>query len=378
MTASKESAHRPVHYLSTLAFGDEFLDRVAAVSPRVHVRQITADSATDIPDDVWERVDVLHTSSVLPDPAQAPGMGWVQLDTSGADHLRGTAIWDTDVPITTLGGVGPVAMAEYVMFSVLGLAHRLPALIETRANRTWPPPRESSRRFTPAPVRGTTMVILGYGRIGQETARLAGAFGMRVIGVARGGVVSGDGAMVTESAPAYDGRAVTGRPEAPVHRRLGATEPLSPHRTAVAAEVAVVTVVTVDRLDEVLPLADVLVVVLPRTPQTAGLLDANRIALLKPGAAVINASRGGIVDESALLAALRSDRVSGAVLDVFDAEPLPADAPWWDEPRVFMTPHVGGLTADYAAHVEEIVTGNMARFLTGQTLLNVVDRERGY
>ena len=366
MTMPEKTVDAEVRYLSTLAFGDEFLDRVRAVSPRVRVQQITADTVADVPDQVWAQVDVLHTSSVLPTPVEAPRLRWVQLDTSGADHLRGQRIWDADVAITTLGGVGPVSMAEYVMFAVLGLAHRLPALIETRRTRTWPAPRRGAELFTPAPVRGTTMVILGYGRIGQEIARLATPFGITVIGVARVG-----GTVAVDPEAVYDGRAVTGRPDAPAYRRLDAGEPVRP----VAADVQVVTA---DRLDETLPLADVLVVVLPRTPETIGSIGADRLASLKPGAALINASRGGIVDEDALRERLRSGHISSAVLDVFDAEPLPADSSWWDEPGVFITPHVGGLTPDYAAHVEQIVTANLLRFLAGDGLLNVVDRQRGY
>ncbi len=359
---------RPVHYLSTLSFDAPFLDRLQTLSPRVQVEQITAATAADIPPETWASVDVLHTAGVFPPPGAAPRLAWIQLDTSGVDHLLDHPVWQTDVPITTLGGVGPVTMAEYVILAVLGLAHRLPALIECRADRRWPAPSSSAATLTPAPVRGTTMVILGYGRIGEEIARLALPFGVRVIGVNRSGVLASD-----LPAPRYDGRVVDARPAAPAVRPTDSSAAIS-----FAAAGGDVVLAGLDRLDEVLAFADWLVVVLPRTGQTVGLIDASRLARLPAGAMVVNASRGGIVDEGALLSALRSGRVAGVVLDVFDEEPLDFTSPWWDEPGVFITPHVAGLTSAHAAHVEKIVAENVRRFLAGEPLCNVVDRARGY
>src|SRR4051794_31623286 len=120
--SSDARVEQSVRYLSTLAFDDEFLDHVRAVSPRVVVQQITTDSAADIPDMLWTQIDVLHTSVVFPPPGIDCPARWIQLDTSGVDHLAGQPVWDSKAAITTLGGVGPVAMAEYVMFSVLGMA----------------------------------------------------------------------------------------------------------------------------------------------------------------------------------------------------------------------------------------------------------------
>jgi phosphoglycerate dehydrogenase-like enzyme len=359
-------AERPVRYLSTLAFDDEFLQRIRDVSPRVVVEQITADSAADIPAALWGRIDVLHTSAVFPPDGVPCSADWIQLDTSGADHLADQPVWRSNATITTLGGVGPVAMAEYVMFSVLGLAHRLPALVAARSDRSWPPPRTAAALLTPAPIRGTTMAIIGYGRIGQEISRVAAAFGVSVIGVRRSGHLPAEPAGAH-----YDGRHVAGRPIAP---RTSGVEP----DVAITPVADHVVVVDASRLDDVLEQADWVVVVLPRTPQTRGMFDANRFARLKPGAMLVNASRGGIVDERAMLVALRDGRLAGAALDVFDAEPLPPDSVWWSEPGVFVTPHVAGLTPDYRAHVEHIVTENLRRFLSGTPLMNEVDRTRGY
>ena len=114
------------------------------------------------------------------------------------------------------------------------------------------------------------------------------------------------------------------------------------------------------------------------TAQTRGLVDANAIKAMKPGAVLINVARGGIVDEAALLDAVRNGAVGGAVLDVFDQEPLPADSPWWDEPSVLITPHISGLAPAYRREVGSIVTENLRRFVRGEKLLNRVDRVAGY
>src|SRR5437868_6176881 len=118
-----------MRYLSTLSFGDAWLDELRARVPGVEVLQVPAEKACDVPDEVWRGVDVLHTSSVLPDLAVATLLRWVQLDTSGVDHVRDTELWRSDLELTTIGGVSPVPLAEYVLFVLLGFAHRLPAML---------------------------------------------------------------------------------------------------------------------------------------------------------------------------------------------------------------------------------------------------------
>ena len=343
------SGRARINYLSTMRFDDDFLKAIEAVSDDVEVRQPSATSADQIPPEVWAEVDVLHTSSVLCHPADAPRLRWVQLDTSGVDHLRAEPLWASDIPITTLGGVSPVPLAEYVMWAVLGTAHRMPALLETRAHRHWPDPDERWQHMLPAPVRGATLGILGYGRIGREVGRLARQFGMDVVGMSR-----------------TAGQAV---------RDIDHYDPSARHRVPADAEVEVVGP---DRLHEVLGRSDYLVVVLPLTEQTAGMLDAAALAALKDQAVLINVARGGIVDEAALRDGLRSGRIRAAVLDVFDDEPLAPDDRWWDEPNVIVTPHVSGLAPAYEEQLLDIVSQNLGRLREGRVLMNLVDRAQGY
>lgn len=336
-----------INYLSTLDFGQDLLDQIATAADGVEVLQIPAQHVDDIGPDVWAQVDVLHTSSVVCHPAAAPRLRWVQLDTSGVDHLRSHPIWAADVAITTIGGISPVPLAEYVMWSILGVAHRLPELLRVRDSHAWPDPADRWRRLLPAPVRGSTVGVIGYGRIGREIGRLASAFGMTVLGVTR----------------------TADRPEQPTSELFD---------FAASSGAAVVELFGPNRLHEVLRRSDYLVVVVPLTSETANMIDAAALAELKDQAAVINVARGGIVNEGALAAELHSGRICAAVLDVFDSEPLAPTDPWWEEPTVFVTPHVSGLAPAYASQVATIVEENMRRFSSGEPLMNRVDRARGY
>lgn len=336
-----------VRYLSTLSFADDWLAELRRRVPACEVAQLPADKRTDVPDDVWQTVEVLHTSTVLPGPDAAPALRWVQLDTSGVDHVRDSALWHSDVEITTIGGVSPVPLAEYVLFTILGFAHRLPAMLDVRSTRAWPTPERRWERFLPAALAGATVAVVGYGRIGREIGRLATAHGMTVVGVTRSG------------------------------RERTAAERAA-HVAFGRGSDDVVEILGPDALHEVLGRSDYVVVVVPLTAETAGLIDAEAIAAMKPGAVLVNVARGGIVDEAALLAALRRGALSGVALDVFDDEPLPPDSAWWDEPNAFVTPHVSGLAPRYAEQVLQIVAENLRRYLDGEPLLNRVDRTRGY
>ncbi|MFE6886862.1 D-2-hydroxyacid dehydrogenase [Streptomyces sp. NPDC057694] len=334
----------PVHYLSTLSFPDWWLDRLRASHPGLTVTQVPAASPADVPDEVWRRTQILHTGAVFPNtPDAAPDLRWIQLDTSGADHLKDTAVWDLPVPLTSIGGISPVPMAEYVMMMLLGLAHRLPRAIEVQHSGKWPSLSERWNTLMPRRLRGATVGVVGYGRIGREIGRLAGEFGMTVLGLKRGR---------STRAGEFFGSPAEGSGEAELY--------------------------TPDALHAFMNRCDYLVVTCPLTDETRGMIDAAALDALKDGAMVINVSRGGIVDEHALRTGLRSGRIAGAALDVFDEEPLPADHHWWTEPGVILTPHVAGFAPDYEEQTLELVSANVERFLAGRELINLVDRTRGY
>ncbi|WP_457101897.1 D-2-hydroxyacid dehydrogenase [Microbacterium sp. P5_E9] len=331
-------------YLCTLDLPDEWFDQLAERVPDLRIHRL--DLGGHPSPALLAEVDLLHTSEWFPEAAQVPALRCVQLDTSGVDHVRRTSLWDTDIPIATLGGIAPVPMAEYAMMTILELAHRMPLIQQLRDGREWPTNADRLERLTPRQLAGATVGIVGYGRIGREISRLASAFGMRVLGLKR-----------TVSDAAASGKFDTGRrsPDEDPTELFG-----------------------MDRLDDVLAQSDILVVVVPLTELTRGMLGAAQLDRLPHGALVVNIARGGILDEAALLERLRDGRIAAAALDVFDDEPLPATSAWWSEPNTLVTPHVAGLAPQYHAQTLDLVVENLTRLAEGRPVLNEVDRVSGY
>lgn len=331
-------------YLCSLPLPDAWFDELRTRMPDVAVHRM--DPASPPAPEVLGRVDLLHTSEWLPASADVPALRLVQLDTSGVDHVRGTSLWESGVPIATLGGIAPVPMAEYALMSILELAHRMPLIARHRLDRSWPSNAERLASLTPRELAGSTVGIVGYGRIGREISRLATTFGMRVLGVSRSGA------------------------------RVPAAEKFDTGRQAIDEDPA--ELFPIDRLDEVLRRSDFLVVVVPLTELTRGLIGAAQLDLLPAGAFVVDIARGGIVDEAALLARLRDGRIGGVALDVFEEEPLGPESVWWTEPGALITPHVAGLAPQYHAQTLDLVVENLTRLAENRPLLNEVDRAAGY
>ncbi|MCM3657254.1 D-2-hydroxyacid dehydrogenase [Agromyces mediolanus] len=333
-----------ISYLCTLPLPDAWFDELARRVPGIEI--VRAESGAEVPAETLGRIELLHTGDWFPDAAAVPALRGVQLDTSGVDHVRGTSLWASGIPIATLGGIAPVPMAEYAMMAILELAHRMPRIERHRAERSWPSNAERLATLTPRQLAGATVGIVGYGRIGREISRLAEVLGLRVLGVSRSGTRQQGGEK-------FD----TGR-------RAAADDPAE--------------LFPIDRLDEVLAQSDFLVVVVPLTEETRGLIGERELGLLPEGAYVVNIARGGIVDEAALLAGLRSGRIAGVALDVFDEEPLGADSLWWSEPGALITPHVAGLAPLYHAQTLDLVVENVTRLAERRPLVNEVDRAAGY
>lgn len=294
------------------------------------------------------RANVLFGSNV-PDivPAETPDLAWIQLPSAGADYLRARPVWQSDIVITSSKGIHTVPMSEHLFAMLLALVRQIPAIVRAQERREWIKDHDGFGE-----LRGKTMGILGWGKIGDGIAHLAAAFGMRVIGT-RFSV--SDMHQVPRDGQAY--------------RDPPWLEPV---------ELAPNMVYPARRLPEVLAQSDVIVAVLPLTDATQGLLDDAAFAHVKPGSLFCNMGRGPVVDEGALVRALQDGKIAGAGLDVYATEPLPASSPLWAMPQVIVSPHVGGFspyTAERAAHFFAV---NLGRYLEGQPLLNLVDREREY
>ena len=248
--------------------------------------------------------------------------------------------------VTNARGVFAVQMAEYVMSGLLQAYQNVNIRRQYQAARRWPSHAATSPLMGRL-VRGRTMVIVGYGGVGREVARVAIAMGMRVIAVKRRPEVRSEGGFRLPG---------TGDPEG-----LFPEQFLGPKDLNVAAA-----------------LADVLVVTMPLTSQTLGLIDESVFAALPPRAWLINVARGKIVDEDALVAALRERRLAGAILDVFREQPLPQESPLWDMPNVIIAPHIAGGGDDGWEIFAELAIENLRRYVEGAALLNLVDGGQEY
>ena len=266
-------------------------------------------------------------------PRRAPKLRWIQFSSSGVGRfVEQMGLAPTSILVTNAAGVHAIPLAEFVILAMLYFAKRMPRIHVDQRRHHW-------EQFAVKNVRGATLGLVGLGGVGREIARLARVIGMRVLAIRRS---SGDGS--TEDTAIPDLEAV-----------------YSP-----------------DRLRELLAVSDYLTLILPHTQQTAGLIGKAELTAMKPGAVFINIARGSIVDEPALIDAIRSGHLGGAALDVFAIEPLPPASPLWDMPNVLITPHTISTALEENELVVDLFCDNLRRYLAGDPLRNVFDRTRGY
>lgn len=296
----------------------------------------------DVPGTVLEAVrgaDVYVGFGVpagLFDAATAPPEGrlrWAHTASAGVGGSLHPAMRASDVVLTNAAGVYAEPMADTVLAMMLHFARGLDVAVRAQVERRWD---KAPFDAADAPVRELaecTLGIVGLGGIGRAVARRGVALGMAVVATRRRGTEGPQGVEVM-SGP--------------------------------------------DALDRILPRSDVLVVAVPQTPETRAMAGARELAMLPRGAVVINVARGGVVDEDALIGALRSGHLRGAGLDVFAREPLPADSPLWGLPNVLVTPHVSGASHRFWRRQTDLILQNLRRYLAGEPLLNTVDKQAGY
>lgn len=351
MTSLGTVGDRRVHVLIGSPFEAEYVARVRAVDPRLHVvhrpdllgrpryhADHTGAPFTRTPEQAAEWDALLAETEVLFDfdrqtmhelPAKAPRLRWIQATSAGVGQLVWRLGLDrTDIIVTTASGIHATPLAEWVVFSMLWFAKDAPRLVADQRAHRW-------ERFCAWELPGATLGLVGLGRIGSEVARLAKVLGMRVVALRR-----------------------RGGAELP----WGTVDALYPR----------------ERLDELLREADYLVLVVPHTPETERMLDRRRLGLLKPNCVLINIGRGQLVDEAALIEVLREGRIRGASLDVFETEPLPAASPLWDMPNVLINPHSASTSYRENERICELFCDNLRRYLAGEPLRNVLDKTLGY
>ncbi len=258
---------------------------------------------------------------------RAPNLRWVQLTHAGAERVDPRLI-EEGVVFTTAGGLAATPIAEFVMGFVLMFSKGWPRLFRHQQEGRF-------SRFMPREVLGRTVGIVGMGYIGAEVARLAKAFGCRVLGMRRSFTSRGPDIVADEGVPPSD-------------------------------------------LHYLLAESDFVVISAPLTDETRGMIGSAQLARMKPTAYLINIARGPLVVEGDLIAALKAGTIAGAGLDVFAREPLPPDSELWGLENVILSPHISGGTEIYNRRATDIFVANLKRYLAGEPLANIVDPTRGY
>jgi phosphoglycerate dehydrogenase-like enzyme len=316
----------------------------AWVMPRHFVDQIRRDFPQHSVSEAWDR-DTLRR--LLPDAdaaftpfvdrdifRSASRLRWVQSPAAGVGSLMFPELLSSPVVITSARGIRARAIAEHVLGVTIALARQLPSAIRAQIAHRWAQEELEGAAVDVRTLQGQRMGIVGLGAIGLELVKIAAPFGFRVSAIRR--------------------RAGEPRPE------------------------GVDSVWPPDRLPDLLAQSDVVVLAAPHTPETKRLIGKRELDRIKRGALLVNIARGKLVDDDAVIEALRDGRLGGAALDVFSEEPLDPASPYWDLPNVIITPHTSGAMKDYWTPLVALFADNLRRFEKGEPLRNVVDKNAGY
>jgi phosphoglycerate dehydrogenase-like enzyme len=300
----------------------------------------------------WPQMQVLHLPDYdrlpeeLPDTdifvgysLRAPQLNdakklkWIHSTAAGVAQLMYPELRDSGIVVTNPSGIFSVPMAEHTMGMLLAMARNFPDTLRQQELKKWGQQDLWDKPQHLTELNGRILLIVGYGSIGQELARRAHAFDMRIWGVTRSG--TGDSKHAEKILP-------------------------------------------VAQLSDALPEADYVVIAAPETQETRHLIGAAQIARMKPGARLVNVGRGSLLDETALLQALESGKLGGAALDVTSTEPLPAESPLWTAPNLFITPHTSALSERLWHRQTAILMQLLEKWFAGEELFNRVDFSRGY
>jgi D-2-hydroxyacid dehydrogenase (NADP+) len=315
----------------------------AWVMPRQFVDQLRRDFPQHRFIEAWDRetlrralpeADVAFTPFVDRDLfASLTRLRWVQSPAVGVGGLMYPEMLASDVVLTSARGIRARAIAEHVLGVTIALARRLPVAIRAQAAHRWAQDELEGPAIDVRTLKGQRMGIVGLGAIGLAVAGLASPFGFRVTAI---------------------------------------------RRQALPPPAGVEAVWLPERLHDLLAASDVVVLAAPHTPATKRLIGRRELDAIKRGAFLVNVARGKLIDDEAVIEALRDGRLGGAALDVFSEEPLSDGSPYWDLPNVIVTPHTSGALRDYWTPLVALFSENLRRFERGEPLLNVIDKVAGY
>ncbi len=285
-------------------------------------------------DDELPDTDILVGYSLRPAQfRRARKLKWIHCAAAGVGQLMYPDLRASNVLVTNASGIHTIPMAEHILGLMIALARHFPVALRYQLERRWAQQDIWDRPVRPRELSGQVLLIVGFGAIGRELARRVKPSGMKIWAVTR-----------------------SGRAEKEFTDR----------------------VLPASRLEEVLHEADFVVLTAPETPETHHLIGAKQLQAMKPTGFLINAARGTLVDESALIDALKQRAIAGAALDVTEREPLPPESPLWGLDNVFITPHVSAASEYLWDRQTKLLLENLDRWFSGHELLNQVDLERGY
>lgn len=314
---------------------EEFLTQIRAVSPGINisVADLSQVDNMEIRNEDFEKIlsetEIIFGHRLPHDVVKrAPKLKWFQAMSAGVDMLLNDELRRSKVIITNMRGLASRSIAEMAFSMILTLAKKLRKCIRQQELHQW-------RQFGPASLSGKTIGIIGFGSIGKEVAKLAKAFDMRIV------------------AADYKYKSNAR------HRNL---EKLYPP----------------EKIDELLAESDFVVISVPLTEQTRGLISLEQMQIMKKSAYLINVARGPIIDENALIEALQQNLIAGAALDVFNTEPLPENSLLWDLPNLIITPHIAGYVENYHQKATSLFCENLRRYINGKRLINVVNKKLGF
>jgi phosphoglycerate dehydrogenase-like enzyme len=335
-----------IEILITTPLSDDLTNRLRGISPQFHITVYSAKKVEEIPSDTWTKTEILLTDQVIPQPNKAPSLKWIQFISSGIDRwLDEPIVTKPEMQITTLSGSMASQMAEHAVMMMLALGHKLPALYASQRKSEWP--KDRMEKFLPFELRGATVGIVGYGSVGRQIACLLGPFDVTILATKRDAKSPEDKGYIPEG---------LGDPEGNLVYRLYPGEALK----------------------SMLKFCDFIIVCVPLTKMTKGLINASAFSSIKTGAFLIDISRGKVVDQNALFKSLQDGKLAGAALDVFPEEPLPMDNPLWAMNNVIITPHIAGNSAKLDLQAYELFSENLHRYLAGLPLFNLYNPDLGY
>lgn len=283
---------------------------------------------------ILAETDVLLSNPIVPDNIleRAPNLKWVQLTSAGADRLIDSELVRR-ITVTSASGIHAIPISEYVIGAMIAFAKGFHRASRSQIDHKW-------QAFLPVELAGATVAVLGLGAIGGRVAQLAKAFEMRVLAMRRS-----------------------------CDKRMSGAECGQPF---------VDQMFPPSELHAVLAESDYVALAVPLTSDSRHMIGEGELAVMKPNAVIINIARGAVIDQEALIRALKAQRIGGAALDVTDPEPLPPESELWDLENVMITPHISGGTPHYMDRAIELFCDNLRRYVDGETLRNVVDPDRGY